>query len=69
MCCITFAGQEATMATTQLMRAAGYEICWTRLEEEARTEFKPPRMNWVVVTDEHHNRRMQMRWEPSAGNR
>ena len=68
MCCITFVGQEATMATTQLMRAASYEICWTR-PEEVRSESKPPRMNWVVVTDEDQNRRMQMRWEPSAGNR
>jgi hypothetical protein len=68
MCCITFAGQEATMATTQLMRATSYEICWTR-PEDARTEFRPPRMNWVVVTDENQNCRMQMHWEPSAGNR
>lgn len=56
------------MATTQFMRATSYKICWTR-PEEARMEFKPPRMNWVVVTDENHNHRMQMNWEPSAGDR
>lgn len=66
MCCITLVGQEATMATTQLMRAAGYEIRWTR-PEQARIECKPPRMSWVVVTDEDQNRRMQMHWAPACG--
>jgi hypothetical protein len=68
MCSITLIAQDVTMATTQLMRAASYAVCWTR-PEEARTEFRPPRMNWVVVTDENHNRRMQMRWAPPADSR
>ena len=63
MCCATLTVQETTMATTQLMRAAVCEVCWPR-HEEARAGFRPPRMNWVVVTDENHNRRMQMRWAP-----
>lgn len=65
MCCITLVAQDFTMATTQLMRTAGCEVRWAR-EEEARTEIRPPRMNWVVVTDEDHNRRMQMRWAPAS---
>lgn len=68
MCCITLARQEVTMATTQLMRAVNYEICWTR-SEEARTQFRPPRMSWVVVTDENQTCRMQMNWAPSVGSR
>jgi hypothetical protein len=67
MCCITFVMPEA-MATTQFLRAACCEICWAG-KEEARVESRPPRMNWVVVTDEKHNHRMQMRWAPSADNR
>jgi len=68
MCCITLVAQEATMATMQLMRAAICEVCWGR-QAEARTEFRPPRMNWVVVTDKDNKRRMQMLWEPSADSR
>jgi hypothetical protein len=68
MCCITMLMQDVTMATTQLMLATSYETRWTR-PEEPRTELRTPRMNWVVVTDEHHNLRMQMRWAPSAAGR
>jgi len=68
MCCIALVGKEATMATTQLMRAVCYEVCWMRAEQD-RVAAKAPRMNWVVVTDKNQNRRMQMRWEPSAGDR
>jgi len=67
MCCITMVLNEATMATTRLMRATSYELRWTR-PEAARVEFQPPRMNWVVVTD-NNKRRMLMRWAPSAEDR
>ena len=33
MCCITLVMDEATMATTQLMRVADYELRWARQEE------------------------------------
>jgi hypothetical protein len=62
MCSITMIAQDVTMATTELMRAAGHVVCWPR-QEQLRQEFRAPRMNWVVVTDENHNRRMQMVWK------
>ena len=68
MCCITLVAQDITMATTQLMLAAGCEVRWTR-QEKARTEFRAPRMNWVVGTDENHDRGMQMCWVRSAEER
>ena len=68
MCCITLVAQETTMATTQLMRAASCENCWT-WPKDSPTVSRPPRMNWVVVTDKNQNRYMQMQWKPSAGNR
>lgn len=68
MCCITSVGYEASMATTQLMGAIGCEVGRVRAEQ-ARIGRNPPRMNWVVVTDENQTRRMQMHWKPSAGDR
>ena len=68
MCCITSVAQEVTMATTQLMRAASYQIYWPP-QENILVTTGSPRMNWVVVTDEDHNRRMQMQWQPSVGDR
>jgi len=68
MCCITSVAQGVTMATTQLMRAPSCRICWPP-QENILVETRSPRMNWVVVTDENHNRRMQMQWQPSAGDR
>ena len=61
MCCITLVATEA-MATTQFLRAASCKICWAG-QEEIRVGSKPPRMNWVVVTDKDQNRRMQMSWD------
>jgi len=60
MCCITFVAQQATMATTQLTRAGGYEIGWPRQNQE--TEFRPLRMSWVVVTDENGSCPLRMCW-------
>jgi len=68
MCSITLIAQDVTMATTQVMQTASKRVSWTR-QEEARPELRPLRMNWVVVTDENHIRRVQMCWTPSAGNR
>jgi len=66
MCTITLVAPNLTMATTELTGAACRRVCWQR-RDEARTEIRPPRMSWVVVTDENHIRRMQIRWVPSAG--
>jgi len=64
MCSTTLTVREATMATTQLRRAASYEVCWPT--QEPRTEFKPLRMNWVVVTDDSGNRQLRMCWGMDA---
>jgi hypothetical protein len=68
MCSIALVAQEVTMATTELMRGTRYRVSGGRQEQD-RLESRPPRMNWVVVTDESHNRRMQMRWAPPATGR
>ncbi|MGB9233660.1 MAG: hypothetical protein WCC04_04540 [Terriglobales bacterium] len=68
MCSFALFAEDVTMTTTGLMRAAGCEVRWIQ-REKARLEFQPPRMNWVVVTDENHNCRMQMLWTPSAADR
>lgn len=60
MCCMTLIAQEATMATTQLARAAAYEVSWPAAERESL--FNPVRMNWVVVIDQHDNRQLRMCW-------
>jgi len=61
MCCATLIAQETMMATTELMRSACYDICWP-LQDHQKTHYRPLRMNWVVVTDENGNRRLQMGW-------
>jgi len=66
MCCTTLTIREATMATTQLTQAACYEICWPA--QEQKTEFRPLRMNWVVVTDESGNRQLRICWRADASN-
>ena len=68
MCTIAFVLQDVTMTTTGLMRDAGNPVRWIR-HQEPRTELRPPRMNWVVVTDENHKRQMRMFWMPSATDR
>jgi len=67
MCCTTLSVQEATMATTQLTRAACREVCWPR-QEEQKAEQKLLRMNWVVVTDEGGERELRMGWSAKASN-
>ena len=63
MCSITLIGPTITMATTQLMQEVRSKTC--RVEASVRN-VPAPRMNWVVVTDEDQNRRMQMQWTSSA---
>jgi len=52
MCCTALLAQEATMATTQLMRATCYDVRWPA-KSEPKTPRQPLRMNWVVVTEEN----------------
>ncbi len=61
MCGTTLIAQEATMATTQLLRTAVSEFRWPTPAEQ-KADFKPLSMNWVVVTDENGNRRLKMQW-------
>jgi len=68
MCTLVLVAPYATAATTELMPAVRPRFCWPRAEE-ARSDFRPPRMNWVVAADGNGNRRMLMRWTPSAVSR
>jgi len=61
MSCMILTAQEITMATTQFTRADCYEKC-SHVEEQFPVQHQPPRMNWVVVTDDKGNRRLQMGW-------
>ena len=61
MSCMTLTAQEITMTTTQFTRTVGYESCMP-VEEIFAPEYRRLRMNWVVVTDENGNRRLQMGW-------
>ena len=64
MCTLVLVAPNAMAATTGLMPAVR-PCCWA-WPTEARTDFRPPRMNWVVAADGNGNRRMLMRWAPSA---
>jgi hypothetical protein len=61
MCCTSLIAQETTMATTQLTRAACYEITWPT-QEKQETHDRPLRMSWVVVTDANGKRQLRMQW-------
>lgn len=52
---------EITMATTQFMPTVSQESSLPA-EEYFITEHQPLRMNWVVVTDDNGNRRLEMAW-------
>lgn len=60
MSCMTTA-QDITMTTTRFARELCYESCMSA-EEMFIPRHQPPRMNWVVVTDEDGNRRLQIDW-------
>ena len=63
MCCTAMTLQANTMATTRLMRTDARRC---RLGDEQKTEFRPLRMNWVVVTDANGTRQLQMSWHPNG---
>lgn len=63
MCTITLITPTITMSTTQLMQEACRETCCMQVSER---KVRVPRVNWVVVTDENQNSRMQMQWTRSA---
>ena len=61
MSCMTLTAQDITMTTTQFTRDVCYESCMA-VEERFVSQHQPLRMNWVVVTDENRNRRLQIDW-------
>lgn len=62
MSCMTLTAQDVTMTTRQFTRALCFESCLP-MEELFVPRHQPLRMNWVVVTDENGNRRLQMGWQ------
>ena len=66
MSCMTLIAPEIMMATRQFVRAACYENC-SRVEEHFPAQHQPLCMNWVVVTDENGNRRLQIDWHADRG--
>ena len=61
MSCMTLNAKDITMTTTQFTRDVCYESCMP-VEEVFVPQHQPLRMNWIVVTDENGNRRLQMGW-------
>ncbi len=61
MTCMTLFAQPWAMATTQFVRVIQPEenFSWNL---EPKTEHKPLRMSWVVVTDEAGKRQLRMHW-------
>lgn len=66
MSCMILTAPKVTMATTQFNRTAAYEPC-SVVEEHFATRQQPVHMNWVVVTDENGNRRLQIDWLADRG--
>jgi hypothetical protein len=58
MSCMTLFAEP--MATTQLVRVHHEDAPLWQVEPKA--EYKPLRMSWVVVTDEHGKRELRMHW-------
>ena len=65
MSCVTLSAFDASMATTQLTRAACYEVVWP-LQQPQSAQQRHPSMNWVVVTDEDGKRHLHMQWTMDA---
>lgn len=61
MTCRTLFIQPMTMATTQLACEIHREHA-SSWQVEPKAEHKSLRMSWVVVTDEHGQRQLRMRW-------
>lgn len=64
MACITLFAQPVAMATTQLARVFHYQDALTS-PWISNVERRPLSMSWVVVTDNHGNRNLQIQWVPS----
>jgi hypothetical protein len=60
MCTIVLAPQ-ITM-TTPFVAAARYQVSDLSRVEHTGDHKQPLERDWVVVTDEHGNRRLRMRW-------
>jgi hypothetical protein len=61
MTCMTLFAQPLAMATTQLVSRVQHEDTFS-YHVEPKTEHKPVRMSWVVVTDESSKRQLRMHW-------
>jgi hypothetical protein len=61
MCFTTLTLLPVTIATQSLAGAANHDI-HRAVDGKAEHEFRPVRMNWVVVTDPNGHRQLQMRW-------
>jgi hypothetical protein len=61
MTCMTLFAQPLAMATTQLVSMVQHEDTFS-CHVEPKTEHKPVRMSWVVVTDESGKRQRRMHW-------
>lgn len=62
MSCMVLAAPQAAMATTQLVRATGFENVSSGDVECIAKRKQPLRMNWVVVTGDNGKRHLRMRW-------
>ena len=67
MSCMTLTAQGLTTTTTRFTRAVCCESCMT-VEQPFVPQPRPLRMNWVVVTDDTGNRRVQMGWRADREN-
>jgi len=64
MACIILFAQPLAMATTQLARVVQYDnVSTSQLDNKVKRSS--PSMSWVVVTDKHGNRKLQILWTPS----
>jgi hypothetical protein len=59
--CITLLAPQLTM-TTPVVRAARYEGCSFKPAEHTEDRKRPLNMKWVMVTDEHGNRKLRIDW-------
>lgn len=59
--CTTVLAPQITM-TMPFVVAARYQDSNFRPVEQTRDRERPLSRKWVVVTDEHGNRRLRMRW-------
>lgn len=65
MSCMIVTAPEITMATTEFMRCVLRER--SPVIEQFPTQNQPLRVNWVVLTDDNGNRRLQMGWRADRG--